>query len=372
MAEQAREGWRRALGKGGLALGSTLVALLVAEGALRVLDVAPDRYGHPWHLETEDKRLGLDVYPDDPRDYFPLDLSDEATRARWRERGLPEVEERWRLTPHAVPFTYDDELCRGEPPGPPPPDRPRVVAIGDSFTEGQGVRQEDTYAAVLDRRLDAQVLNCGRRGYDFPRIAEWLDEKLVLAPDVVVYGMILNDPQQSEAFHERQAFLDDWILDRRRMVMHEPGGPPAWPPRLWMLVDDRLERMRVGAETTRWYRDMVGEPNRAGWEATLDQIASMHETMRARGGHLVVVLWPLLVDLDGDYPFAGVHATIAEALGARGVPFHDALPAFRGRDATELWVHPTDRHPNEVAHRLFADEVEAALTDVLPTGGSRS
>ncbi len=64
------------------------MALVAAERALRWLDVAPDRFGHPWHLETADKRLGLDVYPDDPRGYFPIDLRDEATRRTWRTRGL--------------------------------------------------------------------------------------------------------------------------------------------------------------------------------------------------------------------------------------------------------------------------------------------
>ena len=68
---------------------------------------------HPWHLESEDKRVGLDVYPDDPRDAFPIDLRDETERARWRERGLAEVDTRWERTPHAVGFEYTAELCRG-------------------------------------------------------------------------------------------------------------------------------------------------------------------------------------------------------------------------------------------------------------------
>lgn len=338
------------------------MALLVAEGALRLLDVSPDRYGHPWHIETDDKRLGLDVYPDDPRGYFPLDLRNDPVREQWRARGLAEeIDERWERTPHAVSFRYTEELCRGPAIEPPPDGQPRVVAIGDSFTEGQGVREEDTWAAVLDRRLDAQVLNCGRRGYDFPDVRELFDRLLPLEPDVVVYGMILNDPQQSEAFHARQAYLDDWILDRRRMFMHGDGSPPPWPPRLWQLAEDRIEGARVAEETTRWYREMVEAPNRDGWAATLAHLEAMDAEMRSRGGRFLVVLWPLLVELDGDYPFAETHRTIGEALRARSIAFRDAWPAFEGRAAAPLWVHPADRHPNEDAHAMFAAEVEAAL-----------
>jgi acyl-CoA thioesterase-1 len=37
--------------------------------------------------------------------------------------------------------------------------RPRVVALGDSLTAGLGLRQQDAYPAVLQRRIDAAGLN---------------------------------------------------------------------------------------------------------------------------------------------------------------------------------------------------------------------
>jgi hypothetical protein len=39
----------------------------------------------------------------------------------------------------------------------------------------------------------------------------------------------------------------------------------------------------------------------------------------------------------------------------------DLLPAYRGRRPADLWAHPVDRHPNELAHRLAA----AAIRDYL-------
>jgi hypothetical protein len=352
---------------------STLAALLVAELALRLLGIAPSRWVHPCHLEARDKRVGLDLYPDDPRDYFPLDLRDEEVRRRYRERGLSEVDERWERTPEAVPFEYTAELCRGTSIPTLPAGAARVVAIGDSFTEGQGVREEDTYAARLDRAIrGAQVVNCGRRGYDFPQLHELFTRNLALDPDVVVYAMILNDPEQSEAFHARQRYIDDWIVDRRRMVFEGDGSPPPWEPRIVSVFADRVEGIRVGAETTRWYREMVGAPNREGWQATLDHLGAMDEAMRARGGELVVVLWPLMVGLDGDYPFAATHETIARALEARSITFHDTLPAFLGRDPSSLWVHPSDRHPNERAHAIFARDVEPIVRGAIARTRQRS
>ncbi len=358
-----RSSARRWLGRAALLLGSAALSLGAAELALRALDVAPSRYAHPWHLETEDKRLGLDVYPDDPRGYFPIDLRDDATRARWAARGLAEVDERYEGTPFAVDFRYSAGLCRGGDVV--AAESARVVVIGDSFTEGQGVREEDTFAARLDRALDAQVLNCGRRGYDFPRIHEWFDLKVAeLDPDVVVYAMILNDPEQSEAFHARQRFVDDWILDRRRMYMAGDGAPPPGQLRLAALVEDRVEGWRVGRETEAWYREMVGPPNRAGWEATIAHVVAMDAAMRERGGAFVVALWPLMIRLE-DYPFRDVHRIIREALESRGVRVIDTLDAFEGQVTEELWVHATDRHPNERAHARFAERLRPDLASAL-------
>jgi lysophospholipase L1-like esterase len=353
-----------------LAIASTLAALAFAEGCVRVLGLAPSRWAHPWHVETSDKRLGLDVYPDDPRGYFPIDLREESARRRYRAR-LPEVDERFERTPHAIEFVYTRELCRGDTIAPREPGRARVLAIGDSFTEGQGVLERDTWAAALGARLQTEVLNCGRRGYDFPALHELLDRNLVLEPDVVIYAMILNDPEQSAAFHARQEYIDDWILDRRRMYTEGDGSPPPWESRLYGLLHDRIEAMQVGAETTRWYREIVGSENRDGWRATLDHIEAMDRTMRERGGAFVVALWPLMIEL-GDYPFEETHRTIAREIEARGVRFVDTLGSFRGRRANDLWVHPSDRHPNERAHAIFARRLAPVVREELRARRTRS
>jgi lysophospholipase L1-like esterase len=360
---------RKWLGRFGLLVGTTLAALIVADLVLRVLGIAPERYAQPRHLESADKRAGVDAYPDDPRDYFPLDLRDEVTRESLANSGIPDLDRHADRTPHAVPLAYTERLCRGTAVPDGDPSSTRILVVGDSFTEGQGVREEDTFAAVLDRRLaGAHVVNCGRRGYDFPDLRGWVEQHLDLEPDVLVYAMTLNDPERSESFHARQQYIDDWIVDRRRMVAEGDGAPSPFEPRLFALLSDRLEGVRVGAETTRWYQEMAGEPNREGFDATVRHITAMRDEMTTRGGEFVVVLWPLLVDLDGDdYPFTDVHRTIGNALRAEDVAFHDALPEFLGEDPEQLWVHATDRHPNERAHGRFAGLVERALEPALGT-----
>jgi hypothetical protein len=33
-----------------------------------------------------------------------------------------------------------------------------------------------------------------------------------------------------------------------------------------------------------------------------------------------------------------------------------------GRSTAELWVHPVDHHPNEIAHRLAAESLAPVVT----------
>jgi len=344
-----------------------VISLLLAEAALRLLGVAPARYQQPVHLETTDKRHGVDLYPDDPSGSFHLDLREADVRARLiAETTLSELETRYPRTPHAVPGRYSAELCRGAEMGGPDPARPRVIFIGDSFTEGQGVYEEDTFVAVLAARFpEAELLNCGRRGYDFPRLREWLTLRLEDQPDVVIYAMVLNDPHQSEAFRARQAFLDDWILDRRRMITEGDGSPPPWEPRLFSLVADRIDGARVNDETQRWYRDMVEAPNAEGWLQTLDDIEAMRVATEAEGASFHFALWPLMSSLERDYPFEDTHHTITDAIGMRDVDIVDTLPAFEGEATESLWVHPADHHPNARAHRIFADAIEPMVRRAL-------
>ena len=75
----------------------------------------------------------------------------------------------------------------------------RVLALGDSNTQGYEVRQDFTYAAVLERYLGsrgvrAEVLNAGVSGFSTAEALAYLEnEGQRYQPDVVVLGFYAND-----------------------------------------------------------------------------------------------------------------------------------------------------------------------------------
>lgn len=355
-----------------LVLGSAMLVLLVMELVLRGAGHTPGSEASVRRIVDPRWQLLLDCFPSNPRGYFDIDL--RAPENDRRYRGLAPYrfdaivrDHRW-----AVEVRYNALGFRDVPPAPRPRGVRRVVVFGDSFVEGQGVKQADTLASVLGRLLERrapgrfEVRNCGRRGLDFPDLFGSFQDALAYQPDLVIYALTLNDAVQPPEFRERQSYVNDWILDRTRAPDTARASHAHWRPLVFDFVGDRVGALLIGRETTRWYLDMWGDANASGWLKTQEYLREMQRRLNQRGARLLVAPWPLFVGLEQGYPFAPVHDRIRRFCLVAGIPHHDLLPSFLGRASAQLWVHPVDHHPNEVAHRLAA---EALVPDVLKLAG---
>jgi lysophospholipase L1-like esterase len=352
-----------------LAAGSVLVALLGLEAVFRI---AGDRL----EPELASRRMFdgrwttlLDCYPSNPRAYFDIDLRTKESDEHYRRLAPHRFDVIRRHHPWAVESRYNVLRFRDAPLGPKPPGVRRVLVLGDSFTEGQGVKQHETGVQVLGRLLQArepgrvEVRNCARRATDFPELFGIFEEILPYEPDLVVYALVLNDAVQPPEFRARQEYVDDWILDRENVP--DATGPPPRPwSRTFGFFASRLASWRLGRETTSWYLDMWSDRN-PGWRRTQEYILEMDRALRRRKARLLVAPWPLLVGLEGRYPFESVHEEIRRFCLAKGIPHHDLLPALRGRRSADLWVHAVDRHPNEIAQRLAAESLVTEVEKLL-------
>ena len=106
-----------------------------------------------------------------------------------------------------------------------PPHTIRIVVVGDSVAFGYGIPLEDTYAKVLEKRLNEdparrsryEVLNGGTLGGSLADYLHFLNQKAeLLQPDVVLLGVTLNDIlvySESGSVSEAAA---DWQGTRQR------------------------------------------------------------------------------------------------------------------------------------------------------------
>ena len=81
------------------------------------------------------------------------------------------------------------------------------------------------------------------------------------------------------------------------------------------------------------------------------------EVFRMNNTKGAVIIIPHLTALDDRHPFISVYKNVAEVSENNGAVVLDLFPAVKGCHPPDLWIGLTDSHPNELAHRIFADEI---------------
>ena len=316
----------------------------------------------------------IDLYTSNPRGTFPIDLRDSATRHRLSSEKFSRVEEASGTNPYGVPFSYNSRGFRDREFTPKPTGGKRIAFVGDSFTEAQGVVEQDSAVRLVEGRLRREepaleAWNVSVRGHDFPDLELLVEAALELSPDVVIFAMVLNDGERGPELAARWPRVNDWIMVR--------PPSPSWLERhsfFAAFVAQRVELFQTSRETTAWYQALYSDENQAGWMRTRAALRRIQAKCRARGAALGIALWPLVVGLEegATYPFEAAHAQIKKGVERVGIPFVDLLPSLRGRDSASLWVHPSDLHPNERAQALVAPVLaEFAHLRLLEAGSAQ-
>jgi hypothetical protein len=233
----------------------------------------------------------------------------------------------------------------------------RVICLGDSLTFGEGVRVADTYPARLQvlmssdsRRGDVEVANAGVQGFGTVEEVKFFEAHCAsLSPDVVILQFFLNDAMP---FAETIRLNDAQSSELGRSGM-------ARVSKVWEIFERRGHSKRLQEQYFRAIRDSFESPR---WRECKEALNGLNERAKLARFRLVVVIFPVLWGLDGVYPFGEEHALVRRACEQVGAECVDLFDSFRGRRSEDLWVHPTDQHPNEIAHKLAAEAVAARLS----------
>ena len=250
----------------------------------------------------------------------------------------------------------DRDLPREKAPG-----TYRVAVLGDSFTFGGKVQQSETFSQDLERELRRrdvslryEALNLAVPGYN--TVQEMLSLKeagLAYRPDLVILNFVLNDagPMQPLArSSSRVPLLIRRLLKRSDLfqlfyVSWKRGFLSALPA-----------AFRGGGHHRRELAE--GEP---GWNDAQTALAELQRICAEHDARLLVVVWPMLVDLTADYPQRDEHQLVVSACEKLRIPVCDLLPTFEGHDASTLWAERNDHHPNAAAFKMAANAVVQLL-----------
>jgi hypothetical protein len=315
-----------------LALVSVLVAFAAAELGLRGL-TAPASL-----LVLTDPESGYPLEHDPLLGYAPRP-GDYGRRTRWRTQ----VE----VTPQRLRSN-----------GAAPPHGAPILAIGDSFTWGDSVNDDETWPAHLERLLGRPVGNGGVSGYGFDQMV-LRAERLVaeLRPVLVVVSFISDDVQRCENSY-RYAPKPFFRIEDGSLVLAGVPVPDARPrdPWRWLRWSRLANRVLGGLLGDRWWLPNTVREHDRGLEVTLLLVERL-AALRARP-------WP-----------RGDTAAGRTAGGARRAPaarrtVEPALGTRTGPDRSRLRGGPRagDAGPRAAAAAALGAEAQRAVA-TLRQGG---
>jgi hypothetical protein len=125
-------------------------------------------------------------------------------------------------------------------------DEGSILAVGDSFTYGDEVRDEESWPAQLQRLTGRRVLNGGVTGYGFDQIvlrAEQLAD--VHRPSVVIVSFIAEDVDRTEMRCMWWRNKPWFAIDSDRLVLRGVPVPegPRLPPQLRLRIERFLLKL---------------------------------------------------------------------------------------------------------------------------------
>ncbi|MCI0586222.1 MAG: hypothetical protein L0323_05220 [Planctomycetes bacterium] len=314
-------------------LGALLLAALLVEGAVWAFD--PFGVLDGFDMERYRKEL-VEMAPGSPR-IFRHRPDRELRFRRWSIR------------------TNRDGLRGPDREKPKPPGVKRVLFVGDSVAFGWGVKEEDTFVALLETALAPrgrfECVNLGHLFHDTTQEAAAFEEvELSYEPDLVVLVFVDNDlvptqdyfagaaprPEASEGARRAMRGLE-------RLAKLRPFLPRTHALLAYLQVQATPEAQTGAVE--QW--KALGLDLEKGWALSRAGILRMRDLSAARGARFAVL------DI---YRFG----ELEKLCGAEGIPYAsiDFTPEER---ATGVRNSASDAHANPNGHSIYARHILEAL-----------
>jgi hypothetical protein len=284
----------------------------------------------------------------------------------------------------------------------------RILMLGDSFTMGKGVEDDETFSVLLEAALRRRIAECGgfRRievingGVDsYAPILSYLQltrDLAALEPDVVVLNLDVSDLVQETAYRQMATFGPDGdplAVPQKAIDSSFTEKARIWVQRHLFLTrailyyaiekaDYREFTVRQVVEQANFAvaaHTLEGDsvPRDKQWQAVFDSIRRIKAYTDSRGMtfHLTRYPWAHQVSetewIPGRYSFMPKGAkpsdrslkTVRKFSVQQGIHFIELFDVFRQYHGAKPLYFKYDNHWTAAGHQLVAQGLEAALTE---------
>lgn len=269
-------------------------------------------------------------------------------RREWRLQ--PNLHEQVMSSPSGpMPVSTNSMGLRDREVGPRAPGEVRILCLGDSWTFGHGVREEEAFARQLERLLkDAgpvRVLNAGQHGYSVMQAYALFEDLLpVYQPDVVLlcgFNEYSANGRDAETIVARPP--DGLAGACIRMLSHSM---------LYLTLKKLvMDRRYAAAEPVADPNDRRGPPRFVSLGQTQASFQLFIDACRDRGTRLIMFdhAWPG----QGEVGVA-THPVLSRLEVSPGVWAVEVHPPSLSAGDPRFWVSAERTHPSPRGHREIA------------------
>jgi lysophospholipase L1-like esterase len=286
----------------------------------------------------------------------------------------------------------------------------RILALGDSFTEGAVPELEQALVKHLERLLNARatnttfaVINAGVSGYGARQERIMLERQLDLEPDLVLVFFYQNDPESdyeqrdgptvtvvddcavSRASLNRAPTLNEWLLAHSRLYYFVKVIAPNYQAVKSIAYPVRNALVKLGLAEPPRLRYFVleaayDEHAQQAWNASLAELARIKGITETHGIPLAIVMIPMKFQVydnlweeyrsrnmipEGTYDFSKPSSILGAFAHEHGVGFIDLLPLLRAKIGQGALKEPVyyenDPHFNAYGNQIVAELVHQEL-----------
>ena len=236
-----------------------------------------------------------------------------------------------------------------------PHDTFRILAIGDSFTYGEGIKQiNDIYTEILESKLNDnngtiqyEVLNVAQRGWNVKEYLSVLKDKgLSYQPDLVMIGFFMNDIEKDKSKRPKLCIIIPEFLHRKLSKYS-------------YLYWHAFCRYKDLKDTGKWveYLHAYASPESNDWKRFVSYWLDILSLCKINEIKTLVLILPHNSNLDDSHPFLYVYRNVEDLSKDNGADVLNLFPALKGHNPSDLHIGITDSHPNANAHQIYANEI---------------
>lgn len=237
----------------------------------------------------------------------------------------------------------------------------RILALGDSFTEGDGAPYDSCYVTQLRKKIQATdsttyVMNAGICGCDpFINYVNYRDRLLKYKPDVILQTLSSGD-------------INVDIIVRGGMERFKTDGTvqyvkaPVWEP-IYAISDlSRLYFSAIGYDQLLMKSSIIPDNKKRLDSIVVDLFRQYAALAKANNCRLVIILQPFLFEVNSQKYQYDFSAMLDKVRKIDNVQVYDLMPFYTSyikehnkTPADYYW--PMDGHHNSAGYTMMADGI---------------